>query len=216
MSYEYMGMGTARDDARAAFDRGSQLTDQGNYSAAYDAFRAANSAVPSDTAVAAMGYTAAMMGNCAQAILHFRQLPSNYTMTSQARAQRDRCEAVERDIALRPLPPELQDQSSSGAATPATEKQTWWTGDVGGMFASFFSKLGIGEQISSEAQDAAREAAGETMGPTSINEVVPGMDRRPSVVVEENPWHVKYAPHMVIGGLGFGALITLLIVMRKR
>jgi hypothetical protein len=213
MSYEYMGMGTPRDDAREAYDRGTQLLSQRNYSAAYDAFRVANSAVPSDAAVASMGYAAAMNGNCAQAMLHFRQIP-NYTFpTAELREQRDRCEASERDIALRPLPPELRE---NGGGTPDVQKETWWTGDVEGMISGFFYKLDLGERAAEEAEGAAREEGAAASGPTSISEVAPSA-QPPRVSVEDTtPWYVQYAPHMVIGGLGLGAVVTLVLVMRKR
>lgn len=115
---------------------------------------------------------------------------------------------------LRDLPPELQE---IGNGAPAEEKETWWTGDVEGMVSSFFDKVGIGEQAAQEAEGAAREAAGQTQGPTSISDVAPS-DQAPRVEIEDtNPWYVQYAPHMIIGGLGFGAaLLTLVVVMKKR
>lgn len=126
-------------------------------------------------------------------------------------------EAQSGDV-LQPLPSELQ-EPEQGA--PAAEKETWWTGDVEGMVSSFFNKLGIGQQANSEAQDAAREAAGETQGPTSLDQVTGG-NQTPSVNVDsegddETPWYVQYAPHMIIGGLGLGAgVLTLAVVMKKR
>ena len=103
------------------------------------------------------------------------------------------------------------------AAAPASGKQTWWTGDIEGMVSGFFSKLGIGERAAEEAEGAAREeAAAVTPGPTSISEVAPSA-QTPRVQVEDTtPWYVQYAPHMVIGGLGLGAVVTLVLVMRKR
>jgi len=130
-------------------------------------------------------------------------------------------EAQSGDV-LRPLPSELQEPEQG---TPPAEKETWWTGDVEGMVSSFFNKLGIGQQANSEAQNVAREAAGETQGPTSLNEVTGG-GQPPRVDVEgqessgngdDEPWYVQYAPHMVIGGLGLGAsLMALAIIMKKR
>jgi hypothetical protein len=103
------------------------------------------------------------------------------------------------------------------AAAPAGEKQTWWTGDIEGMVSGFFSKLGIGERAAEEAEGAAREAAAAAApGPTSIRDVAPTA-QTPRVQVEDTtPWYVQYAPHMVIGGLGLGAVVTLVLVMRKR
>lgn len=102
------------------------------------------------------------------------------------------------------------------AAAPASGKQTWWTGDIEGMVSGFFSKLGIGERAAEEAEGAAREVASAAPGPTSISDVAPST-QTPRVQVEDTtPWYVQYAPHMVIGGLGLGAVVTLVLVMRKR
>lgn len=117
-----------------------------------------------------------------------------------------------------PIPGTLT-PAAPGEPAPATEKETWWTGDVGEMFESFFLKLGIGEQAGQEAQYVAREAAGETAGPTSISEVAPSVQQAPTVQVEDTdapPWYEGYAPHMVIGGLGVGAVVILLLVLRKK
>ena len=110
----------------------------------------------------------------------------------------------------------------SPATTPpaTTEKQTWLPEDVEGMFSSFFDKLGIGDQAAVEAEDAARmEAAIATAGTPAAAPAPPPATSLPTTslpTVTPEPWHQKYAPHMVIGGLGIGAAVVLVLAMRKK
>lgn len=88
------------------------------------------------------------------------------------------------------------------ASSAQTGKQTSWPGEVGETVSNFFSKT-----------------AGGTPGPTSISQIAPNVGSGPSVSVDDDsdtPWYVQFAPHLVIGGLGAGAVVVLVIAMKKR
>jgi len=108
-----------------------------------------------------------------------------------------------------------------GTAEGPVEKQTWWSGDVTGMVDSFFNKLGIGDQASEQAENTARvegavATASVVPSPEPPGPAAPGAAVQSTTTTSPRPWYVQYAPHMVIGGLGLGAVITLVLVMRKR
>ena len=222
MTYEYgRGMGTAQDDARTAFNRGTQAYDARNFTQAYDYFLEANRLVPNTPQVLrSLGSTAKAMNRCAQAIIHYRAAQAIEPLPAVHQRDYDACLASERRAATtRPIPEELQPGATTGATTGTTTKETWWTGDVSGMMDSFFNKLGIGQQAAQQAESTARETSGAattTTGATSLHEVAPETATAPQVEVEETPWYVRFAPHMIIGGLGLGTVVTVAVIMRKR
>lgn len=200
MSYEYMqGMGTA--------EQATQFVAQAREANSRDDFLQAatllGQAIAADPSRAGeLGALQVQMyaegGNCSEAQRIWAQISPSLAPGDPNRAQYqqyvDNC------------------QSSAGAA--ATGKQTWWEGgDIEGMFSSFASKLGIGQQT--PAPGAQQPAA----GPTSFSQIAPDAGGGPSVSVEddsETPWYVQFAPHMAIGGLGLGAVVVLVIAMKKR
>jgi len=127
--------------------------------------------------------------------------------------------------------PETLAASGITQPTATTEKETWWGGDLdlGSVVSEVFDKLGIGDRAASEAEDQARmEVAVATAGaqpaekggalpvaaPTTLLQTPPS---RMSVDEDsETPWYLQYIPHMAIGGLGLGAVIVLVLAMRKK
>lgn len=237
MTYEFMGgsgMGTAQDDPREAYAAGQRAFAARRYDEAYEHFQRAHSLAPHVLSIKGMGVSAALAGNCRQALVHFREyIHGGDILDATSRTEFYRCleqegqapptttSSVTTTPPVTTPPVTTAPPSPGGAGVPAPEKETWWTGDVGGMFESFFLKLGIGEQAGQEAQDVARmEGAISTAvqppspGMAPSEPAAPGAPVR--TVTPPRPWHVRYAPHMVIGGLGVGVVITLVLVMRKR
>jgi len=135
MTYEYMGMGTAEEatrlvteareaDARDDFLRAAALLEQ---AIAADPSRA-NEFRARQVQMYAEG------GDCVRAQQLWAQLspslPASDPNTAQYRQFVEQC----RPGGLRPSPfDELSTPNIPGGAAPATEKQSWWSGDVEGM-----------------------------------------------------------------------------------
>lgn len=113
---------------------------------------------------------------------------------------------------------------AAGITSPATtEKDTGFFEDIGSAFSSMWDKMSGGDQTAIAAEDIAREEGGVAkmqMAPTTTPAPAASPAAVPpsaSVVVEpERSWAAQYAPYMIFGGLGVGAVVVLVLAMRKK
>lgn len=101
--------------------------------------------------------------------------------------------------------------------------------------SNVFNKLGIGDQAAVDAEDVARmeaavleaedtpwesfvETVQSVVSPSQAPATSGGSSQSDESSGDEPPapWYQEYAPHMVIGGLGAGAVIVLVLAMRKK
>lgn len=110
---------------------------------------------------------------------------------------------------------------------------------VGDTVSNVFNKLGIGDRAAAEAEDVARleasileaedtpwetfvETVQSVVSPSQAPATTPGAAPQSDEPTDEDdedsetPWYQQYAPHMVIGGLGLGAVVVLVLAMGKK
>jgi hypothetical protein len=220
MTYEYMnGMGTVEEAERLSAQARTAY-DSGNYS---EAIRLLEQAEREDPAT-----------------------PQNYALRrAQALARANRCDEARRvldgfrsrfssDPAFSQYerlvgascPTTGAPATAAGEPAPTAEKQTWWPTDVGAMFETVATKLGIGGQANQEAQGVAMETAanltGQVMvpgaGAAAATETLPPPGPSPAAVTAPMPSVGSTIAPYIVGGLlvfGFAGVGIWLLVRKK-
>jgi hypothetical protein len=101
------------------------------------------------------------------------------------------------------------------------ENVTGFFEGIGESFVSFFDKPVVEEQVAVVAEEIAREevaiAKGEVApAPASAPTAVPAPAFTPDIVEPERSWAARYAPHLILGGLGVGAVVVLVLALGKK